>query len=73
MKTNIGLVDRGLRIFLSILLVDLYLKHTISGMIGIVLLAIPVFFFITSFIGYCPVYYFFRISTKKKDIQSHHQ
>lgn len=37
MKTNIGLVDRGLRIFLSILLVDLYLKHTISGIIGIAL------------------------------------
>ena len=66
MPQNMGIIDRIVRILIVILIVVLYLLHQISGVAAIVLGIIAVAFLITSIIGFCPTYYPFGISTKKK-------
>lgn len=60
MKTNVGTVDKVVRIVLAIIIGALgYYYHTWWGLIALV----P---FATAFIGFCPLYTPFGISTKKK-------
>ena len=66
MKKNMGLTDKVVRILIAICIAVLYLTDYISGTLAIVLLAIGVIFIITSFISFCPLYYPFKISTRKK-------
>lgn len=65
MKTNMGGIDRGLRIVVGIVLIALALVGTIGawGWIGLVPLA-------TGLIGYCPVYAPFGFNTCGKGGQS---
>lgn len=65
MKTNMGGIDRGLRIVVGIVLIALALVGTIGawGWIGLVPLA-------TGLIGYCPAYAPFGFSTCGKGGQS---
>lgn len=65
MKANMGKVDRALRIVAALVVVALYFAGMISGTAAIVLLAIAVIFIATSFVGVCPLYLPFKISTKK--------
>ena len=66
MKKNMGIIDRGLRIALAALVLVLFLTHTISGTAAIILGAIAVVFLLTSFVGVCPAYLAFGLSTAKK-------
>lgn len=66
MKTNMGKLDRVLRILLAISIVVLYGYNIISGVVAIVLLVVALAFVITSFIGVCPLYFPFGITTKRK-------
>lgn len=63
MKTNIGGLDRGIRIVVGLVLLSLiFLLEGVSrwwGLIGVVLLA-------TGLIGWCPAYLPFGINTSKK-------
>ena len=68
MKSNIGNVDKIVRLIAAILIGILYFTHVISGTIAIWLLALSTIFIITSFIGFCPLYFPFGISTLKKTI-----
>lgn len=65
MKTNMGGIDRGLRIVVGVVLIALALAGTIGawGWIGLVPLA-------TGIIGYCPVYAPFGFNTCGKGQQS---
>lgn len=65
MKTNMGGIDRGLRIVVGVVLIALALAGTIGawGWIGLVPLA-------TGIIGYCPVYSPFGFNTCGKGQQS---
>lgn len=65
MKTNMGIIDRIARFALAIVIAVLYYFNVISGTIGLVLLILAVVFFLTSFIGICPLYFPFGISTRK--------
>lgn len=67
MKKNMGLTDKVVRILIAIGIAILYLTDYISGTLAIVLLAIGAIFIITSFISFCPLYYPFKISTRKKN------
>lgn len=67
MKTNMGLVDRALRIVIALAIAAAYLLDYISGTLAIVLLVAAGIFILTSFIGTCPLYLPFGISTKKKN------
>ena len=66
MKPNIGNLDKGLRIGLAILIVVLYLTQMISGTLAVILLVFAAMFVVTSFISFCPLYFPFGISTRKK-------
>lgn len=69
MKTNMGGLDRILRIIIAIVIGFLYYNGTINGTLGIVLLVLAGVFVITSFVGFCPLYTIFGFKTcKNKNI-----
>ncbi|MFO7721050.1 MAG: DUF2892 domain-containing protein [Gillisia sp.] len=66
MKKNMGKADRILRILLAVVVAILYFTNTISGTAAIILLILAGIFILTSFVGFCPLYAPFRISTRNK-------
>lgn len=66
MKQNMGTADRVIRVILGIVIVILYVTGSISGTAAIVLGIIAIAFFLTSLVGFCPVYAPLKISTKKE-------
>ncbi len=61
-----GKADRILRILLAVVVAILYLTDIISGTAAIILLILAGILILTSFVGFCPLYAPFRISTRKK-------
>lgn len=61
-----GLTDKIIRIAAAIFVAILYFMGTISGTIALVLGIFAVIMIITSFISFCPLYFPFGISTRKK-------
>jgi hypothetical protein len=66
MKANMGNLDRGLRIILAVVFAALYFTNIIGGTAGLILLILGIVFVLTSFIGFCPLYLPFGISTNKE-------
>lgn len=66
MKKNMGSADRIIRVLLAAVMAVLYFTDTVTGTLGIVLLALAGIFLLTSFISFCPLYYPFKINTCKK-------
>ena len=66
MKTNMGSVDRIIRIILAVVIAVLYFTKQITGTGAIILGVLAIIFVLTSLIGVCPLYMPFKISTKKK-------
>jgi hypothetical protein len=62
---NMGTADRAIRIVAALVIACLYLLHQISGTLAIVLLIVATAFIVTSFIGWCPAYLPFGLSTRK--------
>jgi hypothetical protein len=67
MKPNMGTIDKAVRIIAALVIAGLYFAGVLSGTIAIVLLVIAVIFIVTSFMSFCPLYYPFGISTRKKE------
>jgi len=67
MEKNMGTIDRIIRASIAILIVILYFTGKISGAVAIILGIIAVAFLLTSFIGWCPIYKPFGISTCKRN------
>lgn len=61
-----GSVDRIIRVLVALVIAGLYFTNQISGTVAIVLLIFAGIFILTSFISFCPLYFPFGISTKKK-------
>ena len=61
-----GSMDKVVRIIVAIVLILLYTTGTISGTLGIVLIALAGIFVLTSLISFCPLYLPFGINTCKK-------
>lgn len=66
MKTNMGTIDKAIRLIAAGLIIGLYFAGNISGIIGLVLLVFALIFMLTSLLSFCPLYMLFGISTKKK-------
>jgi hypothetical protein len=66
MKANMGSADRVIRAILAIVMAILYFTGTITGTLGLVLLALAVVFALTSAIRFCPLYAPLGISTCTK-------
>jgi hypothetical protein len=58
-----GSADRILRIIIAAVLAWLYFSGTVTGTIGIILVALGGVFVLTSLVGLCPLYTIFGIST----------
>jgi len=67
MNKNLGSTDKAIRILVAVLIAGLYFANIIAGTVAIVLLAVALIFVVTSFINFCPLYYPFGISTRKKN------
>jgi hypothetical protein len=68
MKLNMGKADRIIRVIVAAVIAVLFFTKVITGTLGIVLLVFAGIFLLTSFIGVCPLYLPFGLSTicKKK-------
>ena len=63
---NMGIADRIIRILAAIIFAYLYFSGTVTGVLGILLLAFGIIFVITSFVSFCPLYTPFKFSSKKE-------
>lgn len=66
MIKNMGSTDKAIRILVAIVIGVLYFTNIITGTVAMVLLLLAIVFAITSFISFCPLYYPFGISTRRK-------
>lgn len=65
MKKNMGSIDKAIRLIIAAAIAGLYFTNQITGTTAIVLGVLAIVFAATSFIGTCPLYLPFGISTKK--------
>ena len=66
MKKNMGTLDRGLRAVIAITVAVLYFTGQITGTAALILGILAVIFLLTSFVGTCPLYLPFGLSTRKQ-------
>lgn len=67
MKLNMGALDRLVRLAAAAAIAYLYFyTDLIEGPLGIGLLVLAGVFVLTSFVGWCPLYAPFGISTRKR-------
>ena len=65
MKKNMGTIDKVIRILVAVAVAILFFTNVITGVIGIVLIALAAIFVITSLISFCPLYLPLGINTGK--------
>jgi len=66
MKTNVGIIDRVIRIVVALVFIGLYFTNVVTGTLAIVLLVLAGVFTLTALIGFCPLYLPFGIHTWSK-------
>lgn len=66
MKKNMGSIDKVIRMLIAVVFVVLFFAKVVTGTLGIILLVLAAVFVLTSLISFCPLYWPFGISTKKK-------
>jgi hypothetical protein len=66
MTTNIGTVDRIIRLVLAVAVAILYVTGAISGLLAVILGVLAAVFLLTGVIGVCPLYAVLHLSTVKK-------
>ncbi|HRP00565.1 MAG TPA: DUF2892 domain-containing protein [Flavobacteriales bacterium] len=66
MKTNVGNIDKVLRIALAVVMSVLYFTRTVEGTLGTVLLILGGVFLLTALVGFCPLYALVGINTCPK-------
>jgi Protein of unknown function (DUF2892) len=63
MKKNMGNADKLIRLILAVVFGALYFTGTVTGTIGLVLLALGAIFVLTSLVGVCPIYSIVGLNT----------
>ena len=66
MKSNMGTIDKVVRILIALVFIALYFTNVVSGTLGIILLVLAGVFILTSLISFCPLYLPLGINTGKK-------
>jgi len=66
MKKNMGTLDKSIRTIIALAVAVLYFTGVISGTTAIILGILAIVFLLTSFMGSCPLYMPFGISTRKQ-------
>ena len=67
MKKNMGTIDKVIRILVAVVVVVLWFTKVLTGTLAIILLALAAVFVVTSLMGFCPIYFSLKLSTKKKE------
>jgi hypothetical protein len=67
MKKNISYADKVVRFIIAVAIAVLYFTNIITGIWAVVLLVIAAVLILTVFIGVCPLYLLFGISSLKKN------
>jgi len=65
MKTNVGIIDRVIRIVVALIFIGLYFANVVTGTFAIVLLVLAGVFLLTAIIRFCTLYLPFGINTWK--------
>jgi hypothetical protein len=65
MFKNIGSADRIIRLLAAITIIILIAAGALEGIAAILLGIFAAIFLITSFIGFCPAYFLFKLNTNK--------
>jgi hypothetical protein len=63
MKTNVGSMDKVIRIVLALIFAGLYFTGTVTGTVGLVLVILGGVFLVTALLGFCPLYAMVGLST----------
>jgi hypothetical protein len=63
MNSNVGSLDRILRIILGVVLGVLYFNGTVAGTLGVVLLVVGIVLILTALIKFCPIYRILGMNT----------
>ena len=63
MKANMGMADKAIRLMIAIVLIILFYKGILPGIIGIIGLILALLLTVTSLIGFCPIYALFKFNT----------
>ena len=66
MKKNMGNLDKIIRVLIALIVAVLYFTNILNGVTAIILGVLALIFLATSFISFCPLYYPFKFSTRKK-------
>jgi len=64
MKSNMGTIDRVIRLLVVVIIAALYMTGHLSGLAAIILGIVAAAFLLTSILGWCPGYLPFGISTR---------
>lgn len=67
MNGNMGLVDRTIRVLLSLTVIWMFFTEAISGALGLTLMVFSAIFLLTSMAGVCPLYKIFGFRTCKSN------
>jgi hypothetical protein len=67
MKTNVGTVDRIIRILVAVVLVTLYFTKVLTGGWAIAAIIVAAILGLTSLFGVCPVYTLLGIHTTRTE------
>jgi hypothetical protein len=66
-KKNMGTLDRIIRLVIAAAIAILYFTGNLSGLAAIILGILAVIFIVTSFVGFCPLYLPFGLTTRCKE------
>jgi len=66
MKTNMGSIDRIIRVVIAAVIAGLYFFNVISGVVAIIMLVLAGVFVLTSAISFCPLYTLVGVNTCEK-------
>jgi hypothetical protein len=65
MKTNMGTLDKIIRISVAVIASLLVYYDVVEGVLSYILLAVVAIFLLTSLVGFCPIYGLFGMNTCK--------
>jgi len=66
LNKNMGTLDRIIRLVIAVAVAVLYFTGSLSGLAAIILGILAIIFVVTSFVGFCPLYLAFGLSTRKQ-------
>ena len=63
-----GSADRIIRAIIAAILIALYFSGVLTGILGLILIALSVIFLFTSLVSFCPLYLPFGLNTLRKKL-----